>query len=356
MDFTALPSDEPAADQENAIAVRKPSGFKLVWLFWLLAIPALWWALREVPFPQIAATIANLRGWQIAVLLVINLAVIAIFSLRWWFILKAMGGNLPFIRAIGYHLAGFGMSYFTAGPQVGGEPLQVMLVSQSDTVKFPVAVSSVFLDKVFELLTNFTFLVFGSLLLFSRGMSGEISARGWWIVAGVLLALPLLHLLALRNGFFPVSRFLARLPWPWLRKVVSLTAQSEEHISRLLKTNPKVIFSAALISAVGWLLMFAEYALMIRFLGGIFNSTQIFTAFLASQLAFLTPLPGGLGALEASQVMVFTSFGALAGIGLSVSLLMRARDVLFGLVGLAIAGTALNKRSAQPRAVPVQEK
>jgi len=101
--------------------------------------------------------------------------------------------------------------------------------------------------------------------------------------------------------------------------------------------------------------MFAEYTLMLRFLGGSFASPQIFLAFLTSLLAFLTPLPGGLGALEASQVMVITSFGATAAIGLSVSLLMRARDVIFGLMGIFFAGNALHKRSAQPRAVPVQE-
>ncbi|HWR66101.1 MAG TPA: lysylphosphatidylglycerol synthase transmembrane domain-containing protein, partial [Bellilinea sp.] len=249
-----------------------------------------------------------------------------------------------------------GVSYFTAGPQVGGEPLQVMLVAQNQKVKFPAAVSSVFLDKVFQLLTNFTFLVFGSLWIFSRDILGNIPGAGWWIGAGIVLAVPLLHLLTLRRGVFPFSHLIQHLPrWSWLEKVTNVIAQSEELISRMLQTNTKVIFTAAIISAVGWLLMFAEYAFMLRFLGGTFAAPQVFLAFMASQLAFLTPLPGGLGALEASQVMIFTSFGAPAAIGLSVSLLMRSRDILFGLLGIVIATTALNKRSAQPRVVPVQE-
>lgn len=351
-----MPPTQAAVIEVDSGAIRSSRGLKIAWLFWLLAIPALWWALRTIPFQQIAAVLVNLQPWQIAVLVAINLGVIAIFSLRWWILLKALGGKLPFFRAIGYHLAGFGVSYFTAGPQVGGEPLQVMLVSQKHPVKLAAAVSSVFLDKVFELLTNFTFLVFGSFWVLSRGILGNISGTGLWVGAGVLLVVPLLHLLTLRWRVFPLSQLLRRLPrWSWLEKVVNLTAQSEELISRLLQTNPKVIFTAAIISVAGWLLMFAEFTLMLRFLGGAFTSPQIFLAFLASQLAFLTPLPGGLGALEASQVMVFTSFGAPAAIGLSVSLLMRARDVLFGLLGIVIAGNALNKRSAQPRAVPVQE-
>jgi len=351
-----MPPNQPAIYTPEPATMSPSRSFKAAWLFWLLALPVLWWALRAFPFQQIAATIVTLRGWQIVALAGINLGVIAVFSLRWWIILRALGGQLPFLRAIAYHLAGFGVSYFTAGPQVGGEPLQVMLVSQKHSVKLPAAISSVFLDKVFELLTNFTFLVFGSLWVLSSGAFGNVPGTGLWAAAAALLVLPLLHMVALRRGVFPFSQLLERLPkWNWLQKAQTLTAQSEELISRLLQAHPKVIFSTAIISAGGWLLMFVEYALMLRFLGGVFNLTQMLTAFLASQLAFLTPLPAGLGALEASQVMVFTSFGASAGIGLSLSLLMRARDVLFGLAGIVIGGNALHKRSAQPRVVPVQE-
>ena len=353
--FRKLPETNTVS-QEGKTALRSSRGFKVGWLLWLLAIPALWWALRLVPFQQIAAAIVKLTSWQILILVVVNIGVIVIFSLRWWVIVRAMGGKLPFFRAVTYHLAGFGISYFTAGPQVGGEPLQVMLVTKNHPVQLPAAVSSVFLDKVFELLTNFTFLVFGTLLIVSRSGNAVFPGGGWWAGGAVLLALPLLHLAALRKSIYPVSGILSWLPsWKWLQKISNLVADSEQNISRLLQSNPGVFLSAAVISAAGWLLMFAEYALMVRFLGGVLSISQLLTAFLASQLAFLTPLPGGLGALEASQVLVFASFGAPAAIGLSVSLLMRARDVLFGLTGLAIAGTAINKRSAHPRAVPAQE-
>ncbi|MRR32096.1 flippase-like domain-containing protein [bacterium] len=356
MEFSSKLPDSHIIPENGKTALRFSRGFKISRFLWLLAIPALWWALRLVPFQQIAATIVKLTGWQILILVALNLGVIVVFSLRWWVIVRAMGGKLPFSRAVAYHQAGFGVSYFTAGPQVGGEPLQVMLVTQNHPVKLPTAVSSVFLDKVFELLTNFTFLVFGTLLIFSRNGNDVLPGGGWWAAGVVLLALPLLHLLALRKSIFPVSNILARLPsWKWLQKISNLVAESEQNISRLLQSNPRVILLAAVISVIGWLLIFSEYILLVRFLGGQLSVTQVVTAFLASQLAFLTPLPGGLGALEASQMLAFTSFGAPAALGLSVSLLMRARDMLFGLMGLALAGTAMNKRFAQTRAAPAPE-
>jgi uncharacterized membrane protein YbhN (UPF0104 family) len=55
-------------------------------------------------------------------------------------------------------------------------------------------------------------------------------------------------------------------------------------------------------------------------------------------LAFILPLPGGLGALEASQVYALTAMGYAPAIGISVSLLIRARDLMNAGLGLLLAG------------------
>jgi uncharacterized membrane protein YbhN (UPF0104 family) len=49
------------------------------------------------------------------------------------------------------------------------------------------------------------------------------------------------------------------------------------------------------------------------------------------------PVPAGLGALEASQVFALQALGYDAALGLSLSLLIRLRDLLFGGLGLALA-------------------
>jgi uncharacterized membrane protein YbhN (UPF0104 family) len=65
----------------------------------------------------------------------------------------------------------------------------------------------------------------------------------------------------------------------------------------------------------------------------------------AVMLAFLLPLPGGLGALEASQVYAMTSMGYAPAIGISLSLIMRARDILNGGIGLLLAGRFIREIS-----------
>jgi uncharacterized membrane protein YbhN (UPF0104 family) len=54
----------------------------------------------------------------------------------------------------------------------------------------------------------------------------------------------------------------------------------------------------------------------------------------AARIAFMLPSPGGLGTLEASQVLMFEVLGFNPALGISISLLVRGRDLLLGGLGL----------------------
>lgn len=81
-----------------------------------------------------------------------------------------------------------------------------------------------------------------------------------------------------------------------------------------------------------------EFALITSFLHIELNASQTIAAWTASWLAFLVPWPGGLGALEASQVLAFGAFGVSAAAAIGVTLVIRARDLLIGGLGLLLAG------------------
>jgi uncharacterized membrane protein YbhN (UPF0104 family) len=83
--------------------------------------------------------------------------------------------------------------------------------------------------------------------------------------------------------------------------------------------------------------MVSEYMLIVSFLGIELQSWQTIAAWTTSWLAFLVPLPGGLGSLEASQVFTLGAFGVSAALAIGVTLLIRARDILIGGLGLLLA-------------------
>ncbi len=305
----------------------------------------LWWALRNVPFADIWQALTGLRWSQIALLLAINAVVIGLITARWWLIVRASNPSVPFLPLVRYRLAVFGLSYFTPGPQVGGEPLQVVYLQRNHQVTFARATASVIMDKLVEFLVNFLLLSGGVWAVLEIGLfpeGGGVSLMGLMAV-GLLLIWPGVHLILLYQRILPLSELLKRIPG--LRsdsRFVRMVSVSERMAARFCRKHTGALFGAigaSFLSVVG---IGVEYLLMAKFLGVQLTLIELFAALAFLQLAFLVPLPGGLGAMEASQVFVFGVFGAPAAVAISLALLQRARDILNGGVGLLIAGRGIS--------------
>jgi len=96
----------------------------------------------------------------------------------------------------------------------------------------------------------------------------------------------------------------------------------------------------------------AEYWLTLVFLGQSLGAYQIISLLAAARIAFLLPSPGGLGTLEASQVLMMQAFGLNPALGIGVSLLIRGRDLALASLGLWL-GAYFSRRQA-PIILPSQ--
>lgn len=319
---------------------------KWFWVLWLMSIPLLGWSLSKTPLDEIWAVISRLKLAQILSLVGVNIIILLLVSYRWRMILSAMGERVPFRRLFSYRLTSFGVSYFTPGPQFGGEPLQVVLLSRNHAVRVVNAVSSVYTDKLLELLVNVFVIVAGTGFALGSGLGNGVFNQTAWIVVLVLAVIPVGHLIALRNHRLPLNRLISGFGWDrsptvWLKKAAQVVGESEKKIAQFLISHPDILFMALFVSFLSWLGMILEYLLVIRFLGLELNVSQSIFAFVLSRIAFLAPLPAGLGALEASQVLAVQTVGLSAAAGLALTLWMRLRDVLIGLIGIGLGGFSL---------------
>ena len=313
---------------------------KWVWpvVGWGLALLVLWLVVRAVPLREVWRTLALLRGWQLAALVVLNGLVLLGLNGRWYILLHGLGYKLPFWSLLGHRLAAFGVSYFTPGPQFGGEPVQVVLVERQHGVPRSVAIAAVSLDKAVELLLNFGFLAFGVLLVVQNGLLGEAVGGQTAVWTTLLLLPPILYLWLIWRGRQPVS---------WLLRAVKLgrwetaVSTSEAQMITLCQQNSGALLGAIGISALTWALLIAEFYAMASFLGVSLSLAQLIALLTAARVAFLLPLPGGLGTLEASQVWALELMGFNPAVGLGLSLLIRLRDVSLGLLGLWWMGQRL---------------
>ena len=323
-------------------AVRSRRRFRLSrGLAWVLLPLLLGWAIKDVPFQDVLQSLARLQAWQMAALLGLNGIVLALITSRWWLILRSAGYRLPFRTLLAYRLVGFALSYFTPGPQVGGEALQVLLLTRSQQVPPAAAVSSVLLDKLLELLSNFAFLVLGLLVIAAAGLPGEW-VPGWALpLAALTLSGMAAHLAALWRGKTPLTwlagrMFNTQLPQPIFQRAYRAVCQVEGEMAALCQARPRLILHTLGVSLVVWGGLLWEYSLMLSFVGLNFNPAETILALTLARIAFLVPLPGGLGALEASQVLAVKLLGANPALAISLCLLMRARDLLVGGAGLGL--------------------
>jgi uncharacterized protein (TIRG00374 family) len=321
---------------------------QLAALYSLLAA-LLYFALRNAPLIEIWNAIHQLKLWQIAVLAILNILIYLLVTLRWWIVIRAQRKSIPFLPLVLVRVAVFGISYFTLGPQVGGEPLQVLYLQRKYGMTYTRATSTVIMDKLLEFLANFFLLVFGLMAVLQAGILSTNGSKPLGSLTGVvalaaLLAWPPIHITLMMRGVYPIGAVLrllsSRFGNPkWMRFLIA----AERMAGKFCQRTPRALLMAVVASVAAGAGMVSEYLLITTFLGINLHGWQTLAAWTTSWLAFLVPLPGGLGALEASQVFTLGVFEVSAALAIGVALLMRARDLLIGSLGLLVASRAMER-------------
>ena len=308
-------------------------------LFLLLGC-LLYWALRNAPLAEIWFSIQRLQPWQLVVLALLNALIYLFISLRWWIIVRAEARSVPYLPLLAVRVAVFGVSYFTLGPQVGGEPLQVLALQRGYGLSYARATASVLMDKLLEFLVNFLLLAFGLVAVLRAGFlfNSPMQVAGGLLLLLALVAWPPVHILLMVRRIYPLTLLARRLPI--LRSMalpLRFLRACEWLAGTFCRRHPRALFGSLVVSLLAGVGMLFEYALMLACLGLRLPFWNIIAGWTAGWLSFLAPLPGGLGALEASQVFALGVFGVPATLAISLTLLMRARDLLIGGLGLLLA-------------------
>ncbi len=137
-------------------------------LLWLAALGLFAWALSLVSLADAWASVRKLDARAVAALVALNFVALVVFGGRWWVILRGLGRPIGLVHAALYRLAAFGFSYFTPGPQIGGEPVQVLLAEKRHGIPREVAIASVGLDRLFDGVFNLAFLATAALVIVIR--------------------------------------------------------------------------------------------------------------------------------------------------------------------------------------------
>jgi uncharacterized membrane protein YbhN (UPF0104 family) len=304
--------------------------FSQLWM-WLAAVPFLiWWAFRQVPLNAIWQSFRGLGLLEMCTLLLMKAALELLLSFRWRLLLKGLGHRIGLLTLAGYELAGFGVSYFTPGPQVGGEALQAYLVQRKHGVPLANSVAALTLDRLLGALAQ-TMLLVASVAAIC--ILGE-PAASWQLLLTALLmmALPLGYLRLLFCGKRPLTYLLA---WYQNSPAIHHICLVEEQVGRFILKQTTIFWQAIFLSLVVWPTLLAlDLGLALHFLGLPLTVWQILLVVVAIRVVTLMPMPAGLGTLEACLVLAMQLVGGEPALGIALSLLVRGRDVFCGAFGL----------------------
>ncbi len=302
------------------------------WLGTLGLLILLAWAARQVPWAATWQAIRRFSPWALAALVGLNALILWLFALRWWWLLRLAGHPVGWTRLTAYRLAAFSVSYFTPGTQFGGEPLQVWALHRREGVPLPTALATVGLDKLIEVLGNFAFLGLGLAVWAGAGLARPAA---WGAVAGLVLAVGG-YLTAVCQGQGLLGHLTASR-WGRLARLAQHGHQAEQAAGRLCAQRRGLALGGLALSLPTWAALVAEYGFLTSGLGLHLNLGEVLVVMTAARLAFLLPLPGGLGALEAGQLLAAQALGYPPAVGMALALIVRMRDLTVGALGLVLA-------------------
>lgn len=322
----------------------------IVTLTWLAALGLALWILTRLPLATVLQTLGDLRPWQWAAWIGLNLFVIALLTARWRVLTTAMALPVDFLQLLRIRQAGMVISFVTPGPQFGGEPLQVYWLWQRHATPGPAAFLAVGLDRFYELWVNFTVLLLAVLSLLTAASVAFVDWRTLAVVLlGLVLTMAVSGWLLLRQPL-RLREWIRRLTRPWrhqarLGRLKSHWSELNAALQRLFAAQRPALAGALGLSLLAWVLLIGEFWFLLGVVGVPFDLTAYIFLFTVVRLAVLLPLPGGIGSVEAGLFWAFQALALPLSAAASLILLVRLRDAVILLTG-AVALPGLHAPAA----------
>ena len=256
---------------------------------------------------------------------------------------------LPIRRLLRIRLAAEAFSYVTISG-VAGEPLKVVLLK--DEAPAPAVTASVILERLsFSIVTLALVGVWAAVTLVTMPLAPYWRGMFFWFVVVAAIFIVLIAAAVRGEGTY-MSRFLE-----WLTRVTRgvlgthalgrFLVQAERQILEFARTDHRRVVRVIALDVVNYLLMATEIWVVLRAIGlaSSFATALTIETFTRVASIVFAPIPGSLGALEASHLAVATALG-LAPAGAALAIARRARVLFWAGVGFAV----------YPRRVPQGER
>lgn len=319
-----------------------------LWYAVALAALAFWASAAGYFHPErLWAALKHVRVSGLFWLVAVNGIILFTMTGRWWRILSAFGHRILLGRLVCYRISAGAVSYVTPGTQFGGEPLQAFLLINRENVPADTAAAAVFLERAMELALNLVLVGGGVVWMAGQpSLTGKAAAVGdafrrdsavqVLLVIGCVAAVVFLIWKILQNRRCSPAEGRRRMPL--VHRLRRLMLNTSGRIGEIFRHHPGALVSALGLSLVNWGFLLLEFHILYGCVGEWLPARQVFVVLVAARLGLWVPVPGGMGALEAGQLMAARLMGLAPEAAMGVCLLIRLRDFIVCSAGLYLTG------------------
>ena len=263
----------------------------------LIGLLLLAFLLLKIDLRATFATLLSVNVWPLVVAIVANVPQLGLKALRWRFLLSLQGVSYRPLRAMLAYFSSVYMGLFTPGRV--GEFDKAVYLQQDTALSLGEAMSSVFVDRLFDLYALIAAGCYG-LLVFASLVEFPV-----WGILLVLVGLIASILIVYQPFGHRVSRMILRLPL-LKRSFPSLLEQVDSFYAKLkLLFQPKLLVAIA-ITLVAHLIFYIQCYLIVLALGLPLQFRFILFAMALVNLVNLLPVSiSGLGTREAILSLLF---------------------------------------------------
>jgi len=310
-------------------------------LFLIIGIALFIGVILKTGIDEIWKTLSQFSLLNFLLFLALSVLNFALYTLRWDIILKKIHGQhhgIRFLRLFLHRMSAFALSYLTPSAQTGGEPLRVMLL-EHDNIPPKTATASVIIDKALEFAALFVFIGMGIFLALLDSSLPNATRIVFIIILAFLITLIFwfYYSSVKKIGFFSsILRFTRLNKIKRVQKMEEKIIAVEAQMSEFYRNHLKTFFILIIISLVTTAFLLLEHYLVARFMGVRLTFFQTFMVSTIPYIAYVIPVPGGLGLLEGGHAAMFAALGVNTNAFVLV-FIIRMRDLVFVLAGLVHA-------------------
>jgi hypothetical protein len=324
-----------------------------------LAVAALAWSFRDTDQERVASLLG--RVGPLAVLLLLpQLAALAIECAAWWLALDSMGRRLPYAGLLRTRFATEALAQTLPCGALVGESLKPALLARNCGADLATSLAGMAARKWLQMTSQAAYIAGFALLgwaVLAQISTGVLHAAGlgWLLLAaaGLLVLLAAASYVALAHGHLSqrVHAALLRLPWRRLRRHLQESRGEFAESDRLLRRFFSRIGASPLpllVCLLAWLCEAGETLLILWLLG--VDLPAVTVGVLETAASFLRNtavlLPAGLGVQDLGYLAFLRALELSDALNVAAAflLLKRGKELIWAMFGYALLAADLRPK------------